>query len=74
MKGPKMSKERTMMNECWSCQNRREVPGNAHIRCAEPDEDMTGADLGIRKGWFFYPSCFDPTWKTKDCSTYKATS
>jgi len=66
-----MEKERTMSNECYSCKNRREVSGNAHIRCANPDPNMTGHQLGISKGWFIYPSLFDPTWKTKMCNNYE---
>ena len=67
-----MSAERTMMDECDTCRGRRSVPGNCHIRCATPDEDMTGNKHGIKEGWFFYPSLFDPTWKTKMCSNYEA--
>jgi len=63
--------ERTMMNECYSCKHRENVPGNAHIRCAKPDPEMTGNDYGKRNGWFYYPQLFDPTWKTKDCTNYE---
>lgn len=63
-------KERNEMNECWSCEHRRAIPGNAHIECASPDAEMTGNRHGIVNGWFFYPSCFDPTWKTKMCNNY----
>ena len=64
--------ERNMISECWNCTHRHEVPGDAHIRCNNPDSEMTGNPHGIRNGWFFYPMCFDPTWKTKPCSNYKA--
>lgn len=67
----KKIKERTKRNECWNCKHKREVPGNAHIRCDKPDKDMEGNSHGIRSGWFFYPMCFDPTWKEKDCSNYE---
>ena len=55
---------------CHKCQYRREVIGNAHIRCANPDPKMTGNAHGIAHGWFIYPSLFDPIWKTKVCSNY----
>jgi len=63
--------ERTMRNECWRCKNRGEVPGSAHISCKKPDKEMTGVPHGIKSGWFYYPECFDPVWKTKDCSNFQ---
>ena len=66
-----MKEKRNMRNECWSCKHRREVPYNAHIRCAKPDSTMQGNPHGIKNGWFFYPLCFDPVWKEKDCSNYQ---
>ena len=65
--------KREIMTECYKCQNRREIPGDAHTRCAKPDTDMTGNPHGIRSGWFIYPWNFDPTWKTKLCSNFEAT-
>jgi len=67
-----MKDERSMMNECWTCKHKRPVPGNCHIRCDKPDENMTGDLYGRSEGWFFYPSCFDPTWKTSDCTNYES--
>ncbi len=60
-----------MMSECWSCQHRRAVVGNAHIQCVKPDGLMTGDKHGIKEGWFMYPLLFDPTWKMKLCSNYE---
>jgi len=60
-----------MMGECYSCVSRCTVPGNCHIKCSNPDPDMTGDPHGIRNGWFYYPMLFDPTWKTKMCANYK---
>ena len=65
-----MPEKQNKMNECWSCQNKRTVSGNCHIKCANPDPDMTGNEHGKKNGWFYYPSCFDPVWKTKLCSNY----
>ena len=64
-------KTRNMRNECWLCQHRKEVPGNAHIACTKPDPSMTGDPHGIKHGWFFYPLLFDPVWKTSLCSNYE---
>jgi hypothetical protein len=64
--------KRNKMNECYSCKHRREIPGDAHTRCANPDKEMTGNPHGIKSGWFFYPFNFDPTWKEKDCSNYQS--
>ena len=66
-----MSEERDAMRECWSCENKRSVPGNTHIRCDDPDSEMTGDTHGIKSGWFNYPLLFDPVWKTKLCRHYK---
>lgn len=59
-----------IINECYSCVHKSEVPGNAHIACDNPDVNMTGNAHGIRRGWFFYPILFDPVWKTKACDNY----
>lgn len=59
-------------DNCFKCEHKREVPGDAHIQCANPDPEMKGHELGIRKGWFMYPFCFDPVWKAKECSNFKA--
>lgn len=63
--------ERNKMNECYFCIHKKDVPGDCHIGCDKPDQDMTGHVHGIRNGWFMYPFCFDPIWKTKDCSNYQ---
>ena len=60
-----------MKQSCYQCLHKREVPGDCHIQCAKPDPKMTGHPHGIKHGWFYYPSCFDPTWMTKECSTYE---
>ena len=67
------TEKRTMQNECWSCKNRRCVPGDCHIRCANPDPKMIGDRDGIAGGWFFYPALFDPIWKTKMCTNFEKT-
>ena len=63
--------ERNMQNECWQCQHRRKVPGNAHFNCVKPDPEMRGKEHGIRNGWFMYPLLFDPVWKEKLCANYE---
>lgn len=68
-----MNEERkSIMTECYDCIHRREVAGNAHIRCAKTDLEMTGDPHGIKNGWFFYPLLFDPVWKTKKCTNFEA--
>ena len=67
-----MSEEKIdLHNECYHCRHMREGPGDAHIQCMEPDPDMQGEPRAIHKGWFFYPLCFDPVWKTKTCCNYE---
>ena len=58
-------------NECYFCKFKQEVPGDAHIKCSNPDSKMTGNKHGIIKGWFIYPLLFDPVWKTKKCSNFE---
>jgi hypothetical protein len=67
-----MEEKITERNECWYCKEKREVPGNCHIRCNNPDKEMTGNSHGIKNGWFWYPSCFDPVWKTKKCDNFNS--
>ena len=63
--------KRTEINECYFCKHRVNVPGNAHIACKLPDEEMTGDKHGIDMGWFFYPALFDPVWKLKSCKNFE---
>lgn len=63
--------ERNVMEECYSCEHRRTIPGDAHTLCSNPDPEMTGDEHGIKSGWFAYPYNFDPVWKTKLCSNYE---
>lgn len=66
-----MSKE-LVKNDCYNCEFRRNVAGNRHIKCVNPDTDMTGDEHGIRRGWFMYPLLFDPTWMTSKCKNYSS--
>lgn len=66
-----MSKRRDKYNECYMCIHQHDVPGNAHIKCAKPDPEMTGNEHGIKQGWFIYPALFDPVWKEKDCANFE---
>lgn len=62
---------RTKENECYKCANMREVPGNCHIKCIDPDPTINGCKYAVRNGWFFYPLLFDPVWKEKTCANFK---
>jgi len=66
-----MDARQQMMTECYKCIHRRNIPGDAHTRCSNPDPDMTGDEHGIKSGWFMYPINFDPVWKTKLCLNMK---
>ena len=63
--------ERNVHNECYCCKHRRDIPGDAHSRCVNPDNEMTGNAHGLLKGWFFYPLNFDPVWKMKMCRNWE---
>ena len=64
----------SLENNCNECKFSRDVPGNCHIRCVNPDADMTGAPHGIKQGWFMYPLLFDPTWMTSECKNFEPVS
>lgn len=57
---------------CYECKNRQTIPGDCHTQCAKPDPDMTGNEIGKKRGWFYYPFNFDPIWKTKECSNFES--
>lgn len=61
---------RTPQNECGVCKNKRNIPGDAHIACANPDLSIKANPHGIRNGWFLYPLNFDPVWKRSLCSNF----
>lgn len=58
-------------DNCYKCKHRRNVTGNSHISCANPDPEMRGKATGIKHGWFHYPGLFDPVWKDKECSNFE---
>lgn len=67
----KLRTEITMGKECYHCSHKREVPGNCHISCSNPDKEMEGNPHGIQNGWFIYPLLFDPVWKEKKCRNFE---
>jgi hypothetical protein len=66
-----MNRETRARRQCWHCKHKREVPGNAHIRCAKPDPEMRGAEHGKANGWWYYPLLFDPVWNLTICRNYE---
>jgi len=65
-----MNKYRDIMNECYRCKNKENVPRNCHIKCNAPDPFMTGQHFGVVNSWFDYPALFDPIWKEKLCDNF----
>ena len=61
-----------MVAKCYECKFKRDVPGDAHISCVNPDPQMTGNERAIQHGWFYYPLVFDPVWMRKECSNFEA--
>ncbi len=59
------------MIDCYKCESKRNVQGNCHIECVNPDKEMTGTAHGIKNGWFMYPVLFAPIWMTKECNNFK---
>ena len=58
-------------SNCFKCEHKKNIPGNAHIYCMNPDPEMTGDEHGRAQGWFNYPGNFDPVWMTKSCDHFK---
>ena len=55
--------ENSMSNKCYSCQNRENIPGNAHSRCSKKGGVTIFAKKhGFDNGWFSFPFNFDPVW------------
>lgn len=62
------------MADCYNCQHRRSVPGDAHSKCEHPKATLISAITGInymgvrlnphgvRNGWALWPINFDPIW------------
>ena len=55
--------------DCYECQHRNNIPGNAHSSCANPFAKVTGNEHGIINGWFYWPWNFDPIWLTS-CTAF----
>lgn len=69
------------VKNCYTCKNRREIPGDAHSQCIHhkgPTEMIhiiigTGQTVmgieyqryGYDQGWFFFPMNYDPIWMIK---------
>jgi len=47
---------------CYKCQYRGEIVGDAHSRCTNKKAKVEADGYGIKSGWFFWPFNFDPVW------------
>jgi len=47
---------------CYECHYFLKVQGSAHSVCGNGKAHVTGAESGIKKGWFNWPYNFDPVW------------
>lgn len=56
---------------CFACDHQRSLPGDCHIACANTAARVTGDPYGTKRGWFFWPFNFDPTW-LRSCDGFKA--
>ena len=66
----------TTTPKCYSCKWRCAMESNAHSGCLHPDARLRPSNLritaalqGIRGGWFYWPSNFDPVWLDR-CDGY----
>lgn len=60
-----------MTPDCYKCKHRREIAGDAHSECACKTAKVKGNEYGRRKGWFFWPLNFDPTW-LEECDGFES--
>ena len=61
--------DKTYMNKCYSCEFRSTVFNSCHSSCMNKKAKVEGQDQGIKGGWFYWPSNFDPLW-LKKCDSY----
>ena len=47
---------------CYECEHRGSVPGDAHSSCRNREAHVEGDAHGQRSGWFMWPHNFDPVW------------
>lgn len=60
--------------DCYTCKYRGGVFYSCHSSCKHPNIsslNIKGKEHGIKKGWFFFPSNFDPIW-LENCDGYEA--
>jgi len=57
-------------NSCYDCKYKRDIPGNCHIACSNPDPEMVGIRHGVKNGWFSIQDFLDPVWKTRECKNF----
>lgn len=57
-----------MHNKCDICKFKRNIPGDTHISCVNPDPRIK---LSYCKRWFMYPINFDPVWMPFDCNNFQ---
>ena len=48
--------------DCYKCDYRGKIPGDAHSKCHNGEASVKGHPHGVRSGWFFWPLNFDPVW------------
>ena len=60
----------TKRPNCYLCAHRNSIPGDRHSSCSATTAKVTGNPHGIRRGWFYWPFNFDPTW-LNSCDSFK---
>lgn len=55
---------------CYKCQYRMAIPGDAHSECSNKKAIVEGDNYGRRSGWFSHPYNFDPVWLVS-CNGFK---
>lgn len=55
---------------CYKCEHRGTIPGDAHSCCTNLKALVIGNNHGIANGWFIWPFNFDPTWLVS-CTGYE---
>lgn len=56
--------------DCYKCEFRGTIPGDAHSQCMNTKAKVEGDDYGRRSGWFSWPFNFDPVWLVS-CDGFK---
>lgn len=64
------------MLPCYSCKNRRSIPGDTHSQCIFEWQGLPTENIPVHQGgprthqWFRFPLNYDPVWGPDECPAF----